>query len=84
MYFGKDLFTAAFKVAVWAGLGAGIVGITESPAKEQKQYPSLSAQDAGKKYHDNMRTFATLAAALELSTITIASSRSRKPEPGPA
>jgi hypothetical protein len=82
MSMGKTIAKAAFKMAVWAGIGAGIVAITDSPAREQQKYPSLSAQDARKEYHDTMRTFATLAASLELSTLTLASSK-RKSAPGP-
>jgi hypothetical protein len=83
MYFAKDLVTAAFKVAVWAGIGAGIVGLTDSPAKEQKRYPSLSAQDAGKKYHDDMRSVAEALAGIEMTAIIFASTK-RESEPGPA
>ena len=51
---GKQIQTCAFRVALWAGIGAGFVASIGSAQKEQSSYPSLSEQDSSKLYHNQI------------------------------
>ena len=51
---GKRILSSVFSFAVWAGVGSGVVALTDSPQTEQRRYQSLSEQDAKHLYYDNM------------------------------
>jgi hypothetical protein len=80
---GKRLLTSAFRVALWAGIGAGIAAVTDSPQKEQRNLPSLSQQDARKDYHNRIELLALFGGALELESIH-SKARDRRKERAPA
>lgn len=76
---GKQLLTTAFRVALWAGLGAASMAVIDSPYKEQHEAPSLSQQDAKKEYHDGIELLALFGGALELESI-VSETRGRRKE----
>lgn len=80
---GKQFLTSAFRVALWAGIGAGVMAVTDSPYKEQLSLPSLSQQDAGKNYHNKIDLAAGMMAGMELGSI-LGEAKGRRKEPAAA
>jgi hypothetical protein len=66
---GKRLLTSAFRVAMWAGMGAGIMATFDSPPREKHLYPSLSQSDAAKSYHNNIGLVAAIYGVMEAETL---------------
>ena len=73
----KSLLVGAFKVAIFAGMGAGLMTIFESPAKEHARLPSLSEQDAKKAYQDDVENGAVILGGIELASL-LAAAQARK------
>ena len=65
----KQFLASVFTVAVMAGLGGGLMAMLDSPDTEQRNYPSLSKQDARKAYNDSVAAFSVIGAGVALASI---------------
>ena len=62
---GKKILTSAFRIALWAGMGAGLMAMSDRPTKEQQDLPSISQQEATKQYHENIKLLSIVFGGLE-------------------
>jgi hypothetical protein len=63
------ILTAAFRVALWASLGAGVTAKIDSPGSRLHDHPSLSAQDARREYRDHIELVGVALGLMELESI---------------
>lgn len=69
MSISKQILTSAFRTALWAGIGAGLMSSFDSARLEQHEYPSLTDHDASKLHHHQVGLVAGVTALLVLENM---------------